>query len=227
MQSGKATPFECSGGKPEVTSAGGLLSAFRGRETCLLGCNSTCALRGGKDAAAGGVRESCSRGLPRSSGPHRTAGITTRNSSPAFDGCCTAFTLGPPPPKQTANWPTRARPSWVAYSRRPPWMRKAIPYGAKLRPAMWVPSRIVRNSVAVSMPKPGGGVGRERRKKWCWGTEPSDPSGAPSLIPGLVFRWPAAAPKPSSARPGCGPRPRPPLGGRTHRGSRPDRLRAT
>jgi hypothetical protein len=77
------------------------------------------------------------------------------------------------PVNKMANRRTRARPNWDVYSPRQQWMRKAIPYGTKLRPAMWVPSRAVKNSAAVSMPKPGSGVGRERRKEWCWGMAPT------------------------------------------------------
>src|SRR5215813_2551803 len=48
-------------------------------------------------------------------------------------------------------------------------MKKAIPFGTKLPQATWARSRTVTNSAADCMPKPGSGVGRERRKKWCWG----------------------------------------------------------
>ena len=67
---------------------------------------------------------------------------------------------------------------------------EGYPYGMRLPPAMSVRLRVVRNLAAVSIPKPGSEVGRERRKKWCWEMVPSG-SGIRQVYIFHIFRTPS------------------------------------
>ena len=52
-------------------------------------------------------------------------------------------------------------------------MRNAYPERDQVSTSYVAAIESLQDSAAVSMPKPGSGVGRERRKEWCWGMAPT------------------------------------------------------